>query len=234
MGNRIMVSAKYCDDICYDNQSYAKLFGLSLELINQLEVAFLFSVNWNLVLDEGEYEDTLCIIYKKQYLLFYPDHFRKANKIFSSTQLKIKNSQYNPIAENLFNYELKRENEFKCKSQEEIININHNIITRHPIKTPTLDKLIRRKVDTNTKITKEKIRKSKKKSSKDIINKCTEEQINYSNKILMKNINYPIVYKGIILDYPRKCCQKRSVPQNHFQGQRKNKKRIKNQNYSKY
>eukprot|EP00440_Ansanella_granifera_P066050 gb/GFBE01071639.1/.p1 GENE.gb/GFBE01071639.1/~~gb/GFBE01071639.1/.p1 ORF type:complete len:295 (+),score=51.58 gb/GFBE01071639.1/:1-885(+) len=54
-----VMGAKYVDDIYYSNSHYAKVCGLSLKELNNLEVTFLSMVRWKLGVTVEEYDSYL-------------------------------------------------------------------------------------------------------------------------------------------------------------------------------
>ncbi|KAJ3447294.1 hypothetical protein M0812_07522 [Anaeramoeba flamelloides] len=249
----IMVSSKFCDDTCYDNQSYVQIFGISLGLINRLEVAFLFSINWNLVLEEGEFEDTLEIIYKKQYGLFYPNLIQNPERV-TSNELLSSPTKENPNEMQLSS-ELNREAKCKLKDKLEITSISPTVIKRNS----------RNSIGPNQGYTKEKTGifthyySGNYYSDNDHLqyispkhNSCSfphltyspftdEEQKpfmkteNYSNEILSNHINYHPNQEidRIFNNFDHNYTRKREIPKNYFKEQILSKNRIKNPNYHK-
>eukprot|EP00930_Biecheleria_cincta_P007322 TRINITY_DN108532_c0_g1_i1.p1 TRINITY_DN108532_c0_g1~~TRINITY_DN108532_c0_g1_i1.p1 ORF type:complete len:271 (+),score=44.89 TRINITY_DN108532_c0_g1_i1:71-883(+) len=51
-----VVSAKFLDDVYFSNAFYAKVCGLRVKELNQLETNFLMLLRWNLVVRPGEYD----------------------------------------------------------------------------------------------------------------------------------------------------------------------------------
>ncbi|KAJ6235135.1 hypothetical protein M0813_03818 [Anaeramoeba flamelloides] len=251
----IMVSSKFCDDVCYDNQSYAQILGISLELINQLEVAFLFSINWNLVLEEGEFEDTLEIIYNKRYGLFYPDLIQNSERVtlnelyYSPTTTTTEN-----LNERIVGSELNREVEWKLQEESEITNISPTIIKRNSTNY----------TDSSQCSSKQKIRiitqnyfgndyqpyndhpkdtpSSSYTSSPLSSSPFTDEEHkffiktgNYSNEIILNQANDGLYddINNVFNNYENSSSRKREIPKKYFKDQNLPKNRIKNPNYSK-
>jgi len=52
----IITAAKFFDDVYYNNAFYARVGGLNIEEINDLEIEFLFLLNFSLHTDPDEYE----------------------------------------------------------------------------------------------------------------------------------------------------------------------------------
>lgn len=51
----IVVATKFCDDLYYSNEHYAKELGIPLETLNSMEVSFLTVMNFNLRVDLADY-----------------------------------------------------------------------------------------------------------------------------------------------------------------------------------
>ncbi|KAJ3452699.1 hypothetical protein M0812_04474 [Anaeramoeba flamelloides] len=249
----IMVSSKFCDDTYYDNQSYAQILGISLGLLNQLEVAFLFSINWNLVLEEGEFEDTLEIISKKQYGLFYPNLIQNPERV-TSIELLSSSTTKNPN-DMLLGSELKRETKCKLKDKPEITSISPTIIKRNS----------QNNVVSNKESTKENAGiltqnysgeyysyNDRAKYSSPKHNLCSSSPLTSSpftdeeqkpfmkttkiaNEILSNHNNYHTNQEidRIFNNYDPNCSRKREIPKKYFKEQILSKNRIKNQNYPK-
>ncbi|KAJ6255065.1 hypothetical protein M0813_11851 [Anaeramoeba flamelloides] len=254
----IMVSSKFCDDVCYDNQSYAQIFGISLELINQLEVAFLFSINWNLVLEEGEFEDTLDIIYNRQYGLFYPDVIQNSERVTLTELPTSPTTTTKNLNERILGSELNREFDWKPQEESEITNISPTIIKRNSTNS----------TNSNQVSSKEKIRlvahnyfendyqpfsdRSKYVSSSSYSSSplssspfTDEEQKfliktgNYPNEAIFNQINYHPNQDlndnidNVFNNDDHKISRKREIPKKYFKDQNLSKNRIKNLKYSK-
>ena len=54
-----MVAAKYIDDLYYKNSFYATIGGVSLKVLNELEMEFLTLVNFNCHCEEGTFRSYL-------------------------------------------------------------------------------------------------------------------------------------------------------------------------------
>eukprot|EP00298_Acanthocystis_sp_HF-20_P004858 c15172_g1_i1.p1 GENE.c15172_g1_i1~~c15172_g1_i1.p1 ORF type:complete len:191 (+),score=49.71 c15172_g1_i1:69-641(+) len=52
----VMVAAKFFDDVYFNNAFYARVGGISLNELNELEIEFLFLLNFTLHTDPEEYE----------------------------------------------------------------------------------------------------------------------------------------------------------------------------------
>ncbi|KAJ6230275.1 hypothetical protein M0813_06913 [Anaeramoeba flamelloides] len=225
----IMVASKFCDDICYDNQSYAQILGISLELMNELEVSFLFSVNWNLVLDEGEFEDTLDIIYKKQYHLFDPYPVQNVNSTRRPKEISKK--------ERISSQELAREDDCYFKERDEIIKISPDVVKRNSTDNPPSDKkIVNRKKERNTPITNQKISNIQQNNQEHTQLRNIIKPIYNTNEILKNPIDYPIESYNTIsasFDHYKNNLRKRDIPQNYFQEQNVVKKGFKRHYYEK-
>jgi hypothetical protein len=53
----VLVSAKFMDDLCYNNAYYAKIGGITTEEINILELDFLFGIGFQLNVTSATYYD---------------------------------------------------------------------------------------------------------------------------------------------------------------------------------
>ncbi|KAJ6253163.1 hypothetical protein M0813_13442 [Anaeramoeba flamelloides] len=222
----IMVSSKFCDDICYDNQSYAQILEISLELMNELEVAFLFSINWNLVLDEGEFEDTLDIIYKKQYHLFYPYTVQKVKTTKRKQEIFKK--------ERISSQELTREDESYLKERKEIINLSPGVIKRNSYNNHGSEKkIVNRKMERGIPVTNHRINNSPRDYQERIQPRSTvTKHIHNTNIILDIPIDYQIENYNTIyesFDHYKNNIRKRDIPQKYFQEQDVHKNGFKRQ-----
>lgn len=52
----VMLACKFNEDTPYNNESYNRLSGISLSIINDMELSFLFACNWEVVISQNEYE----------------------------------------------------------------------------------------------------------------------------------------------------------------------------------
>eukprot|EP00298_Acanthocystis_sp_HF-20_P009578 c18389_g1_i3.p1 GENE.c18389_g1_i3~~c18389_g1_i3.p1 ORF type:complete len:147 (+),score=20.65 c18389_g1_i3:80-520(+) len=52
----VMIAAKFYDDVYYNNSFYARVGGVSVKELNNLEVEFLFMINFSLYISAEEYE----------------------------------------------------------------------------------------------------------------------------------------------------------------------------------
>lgn len=54
-----LLAAKYLDDLYYKNSFYAMVGGVSLKVLNELEVEFLSLINFNCHFERGTYDSYL-------------------------------------------------------------------------------------------------------------------------------------------------------------------------------
>ena len=53
---RVMVAAKFYDDSFYNNEFYAKVGGVSVDELNELELEFMFLIGFSLIIPLDEYQ----------------------------------------------------------------------------------------------------------------------------------------------------------------------------------
>lgn len=70
----VLVSAKFLDDVYYDNAFYAKIGGISTKEMNLLEVDFLFGVGFQLNVSPTTFDSYCCHIRKEMLLESPPLH----------------------------------------------------------------------------------------------------------------------------------------------------------------
>ncbi|CAN8251974.1 unnamed protein product [Cochlearia groenlandica] len=90
----ILVSAKFLDDLCYNNGYYAKVGGISIEEINMLELDFLFGIGFDLNVTVSTYNNYCSFLQREMVILM------KMKSLFLEPSLSFRSSLKSKILMN--------------------------------------------------------------------------------------------------------------------------------------
>ncbi|CAE6253517.1 unnamed protein product [Arabidopsis arenosa] len=82
----VLVSAKFMDDLSYNNGYYAKVGGISREEMNMLELDFLFGIGFQLNVTVSTFNNYCCFLQRETVML------TKMKSLFLETSLSFKSS----------------------------------------------------------------------------------------------------------------------------------------------